>query len=172
MTPVPGVAPQHARQVHARASASSLRATRVKPRTARANPCGCADPPVIAGVLGALFSFAHHGVGLVHCHRLLVCVSSRVALSPMSSVYRSCAPRAQVVLNSLYKHTALQSRFPCNAVAIVAGTPQTLALKQFLAHFLDFRVDVVRRRAQCDPPLSPSPCAVAPRPNPGMLYAV
>ena len=57
--------------------------------------------------------------------------------------------RAQVVLNSLYKHTVLQSRFPCNAVALVAGTPETLSLKHFLQHFLEFRVDVVRRRAQC-----------------------
>ena len=56
-----------------------------------------------------------------------------------------------MVLNALYKHTALQSRFPCNAVAIVAGTPETLSLKQFLRHFLDFRVDVVRRRAGCAP---------------------
>lgn len=56
-----------------------------------------------------------------------------------------------MVLNSLYKHTALQSKFACNAVAIVAGAPETLALKQLLRHFLDFRVGVVRRRAQCGP---------------------
>ncbi len=57
--------------------------------------------------------------------------------------------RAQVVLNSLYKQTALQGRFPCNMVALVAGTPQTLTLKQFLQHFLAFRCDVVGRRARC-----------------------
>lgn len=45
----------------------------------------------------------------------------------------------QVILNNLYKHTALQSRFACNMVALVDGTPQSLSLKDFLRHFLDFR---------------------------------
>lgn len=45
----------------------------------------------------------------------------------------------QVILNNLYKHTALQSRFACNMVALVDGTPQSLSLKGFLRHFLDFR---------------------------------
>ena len=61
----------------------------------------------------------------------------------------------QVVLNSLYKHTVLQSRFPVNAVALVAGTPETLGLRQMLHHFLHFRVDVVRRRARCGAPCHP-----------------
>lgn len=52
-----------------------------------------------------------------------------------------------MVLNSLYKQTALQGRFPCNMVALVGGTPQTLTLKQFLQHFLDFRCEVITRRA-------------------------
>lgn len=55
---------------------------------------------------------------------------------------------AQVVLNNLYKYTALQMRFPVNAVALVDGTPQTLSLKEFLARFLEFRCEVVRRRAR------------------------
>lgn len=45
----------------------------------------------------------------------------------------------QVILNNLYKHTALQSRFACNMVALVDSTPQSLSLKDFLQHFLDFR---------------------------------
>ncbi|KAK9837232.1 hypothetical protein WJX81_000248 [Elliptochloris bilobata] len=57
---------------------------------------------------------------------------------------------ASVVLNSLYKQTALQGRFPCNMVALVGGTPQTLTLKQFLQHFLDFRCEVIGRRARFD----------------------
>ena len=54
----------------------------------------------------------------------------------------------QVVLNNLYKSTALQMRFPVNAVALVDGTPQTLTLKEFLQKFLEFRCEVVRRRAR------------------------
>ena len=54
----------------------------------------------------------------------------------------------QVVLNNLYKFTALQMRFPVNAVALVDGTPLTLSLKQFLQKFLEFRCDIVRRRAR------------------------
>ena len=46
---------------------------------------------------------------------------------------------AEVVLNNLYKHTQLQKRFSCNLVALVAGTPRTLSLKDFLSHFLEFR---------------------------------
>lgn len=46
---------------------------------------------------------------------------------------------AEVVLNGLHVHTQLQSRFPCNLVALVNGTPCTLLLKDFLSHFLDFR---------------------------------
>jgi hypothetical protein len=56
--------------------------------------------------------------------------------------------RTQVVLNNLYKYTALQMRFPVNAVALVDGTPKTLSLKQFLQRFLEFRCEVVRRRAR------------------------
>ena len=55
---------------------------------------------------------------------------------------------AQVVLNNLYKYTALQMRFPVNAVALVNGTPQTLSLKEFLVNFLEFRCEVVKRRAR------------------------
>ena len=46
---------------------------------------------------------------------------------------------ADVIINNLYKQTALQTTFPCNMVALVDATPQTLNLKQFLQHFLDFR---------------------------------
>ncbi|KAI8463558.1 MAG: DNA gyrase, A subunit [Monoraphidium minutum] len=55
---------------------------------------------------------------------------------------------ARVVLNQLLKHTRLQMRFSCNMVALVGGVPQTLTLKDFLQHFLNFRVEVVERRAR------------------------
>ena len=52
-------------------------------------------------------------------------------------------------MNNLYKYTALQSRFPCNMVALVDGRPETLPLKRMLQLFLDFRCNVVIRRARC-----------------------
>ena len=53
---------------------------------------------------------------------------------------------AQVVLNHLYKRTYLETSFGINMLAIVAGQPQVLPLKDILEHFLDFRRDVVTRR--------------------------
>ena len=55
---------------------------------------------------------------------------------------------ANVVLNMLYKYTALQTSFSINNVALVGGRPRTLSLKEMLATFIDFRHDVVRRRTQ------------------------
>eukprot|EP00878_Enallax_costatus_P019373 GHUV01020438.1.p1 GENE.GHUV01020438.1~~GHUV01020438.1.p1 ORF type:complete len:826 (+),score=272.01 GHUV01020438.1:1150-3627(+) len=54
----------------------------------------------------------------------------------------------ELVLNQLYKNTRLQLKFAANMVALVNGVPRTLTLKDFLQHFLDFRVDVVERRAR------------------------
>src|SRR5215218_6531009 len=54
----------------------------------------------------------------------------------------------QVVLNKLYKHTALQSTFGYNAVALVDGVPRTLPLRDMLLHYLDFQREVVTRRSK------------------------
>ena len=54
----------------------------------------------------------------------------------------------QVVLNKLYKHTALQMTFGYNAVALVDGVPRTLALRDLLGHYLDFQREVVVRRSK------------------------
>jgi DNA gyrase subunit A len=54
----------------------------------------------------------------------------------------------QVVLNKLYKHTALQTTFGYNAVALVDGVPRTLALRDLLGHYLDFQREVVTRRSK------------------------
>ena len=54
----------------------------------------------------------------------------------------------QVVLNKLYKHTALQMTFGYNAVALVDGVPRTLALRDMLGHYLDFQREVVTRRSK------------------------
>ena len=57
---------------------------------------------------------------------------------------------AAQVLNNLYKHTALQSAFHANMVALVDGQPRVLSLKPALQHFIDFRRTVIRRRAEYD----------------------
>lgn len=55
---------------------------------------------------------------------------------------------ASVVLNTLYKYTALQSSFSINNVALVNGRPRTLTLKDMLTTFVDFRHEVVVRRTR------------------------
>ena len=55
-----------------------------------------------------------------------------------------------VVLNNLYKQTNLRTAFSVNMIALVDGTPRVLTLKQALRHYIDFRVEVVRRRAEFD----------------------
>lgn len=55
-----------------------------------------------------------------------------------------------VVLNNLYKHTELQSSFSVNNIALVAGRPVMLNLKDLISHFVDHRHDVVVRRAKFD----------------------
>jgi DNA gyrase subunit A len=52
----------------------------------------------------------------------------------------------QVALNKLYKHTALQSTFGYNAVALVDGVPRTLSLLELIRHYLDHQRVVVTRR--------------------------
>lgn len=54
---------------------------------------------------------------------------------------------AGVVVNNLYKQTALQSNFSFNMVAIVNGVPQTLSLKDILRHYLVHQEEVIRRRS-------------------------
>ncbi len=58
--------------------------------------------------------------------------------------------QAEIVLNNLYKHTALQSAFSVNTLALVDGQPQVLPLKRILRHYIDFRRQVITRRAEFD----------------------
>lgn len=53
-----------------------------------------------------------------------------------------------IVVNSLYRLTALQSSFSCNMVGILNGQPKQMGLKEVLQAFLDFRCSVVERRAR------------------------
>jgi len=56
----------------------------------------------------------------------------------------------QRILNFLYKHTDLETKFNFNMVALVDGVPQTLSLKEILEHFIAHRQEVVRRRSEYD----------------------
>ncbi len=53
-----------------------------------------------------------------------------------------------VVLNKLFKHTAAQSTFGVNAIALVDGVPRTLGLRAILGHYLDHQREVVVRRSR------------------------
>lgn len=55
---------------------------------------------------------------------------------------------SNVVLNTLFKYTQLQSSFAFNNVALVKGRPRTLSLKDMIANFVEFRHDVIIRRTR------------------------
>lgn len=55
---------------------------------------------------------------------------------------------ANVILNTLYKYTQLQSSFSVNNIALVDGRPRMLNLKQLIKYFVRHRHDVVVRRAK------------------------
>ena len=52
----------------------------------------------------------------------------------------------QIILNQLYKHTDMQTSFSMIFLAVVNGQPKEMGLVQAIQHFIDHRVDVVRRR--------------------------
>ncbi len=56
----------------------------------------------------------------------------------------------EIVLNNLYKHTQLQENFGMIMLAIVNGQPRELPLMEAIQHFIDHRVNVVRRRTAYD----------------------
>jgi DNA gyrase subunit A len=55
---------------------------------------------------------------------------------------------SSVVLNNLYKHTALQTSFSVNNVALVKGRPYTLNLKDLIVHYVAHRHEVIVRRTE------------------------
>ncbi len=61
---------------------------------------------------------------------------------------RDCIPN--VVLNQLYKHTAMQSTFGVIMLALVNGQPKVMSLKELLQHFIEHRHSVIVRRTQFD----------------------
>lgn len=74
--------------------------------------------------------------------------SDRNGMRIVYELKRDAVPN--VVLNTLYKFTQLQSSFSVNNIALVKGRPQMLNLKDLILHFVDHRHDVVVRRTQFD----------------------
>ena len=72
--------------------------------------------------------------------------SNRKGMRVVYVLKRDAIPN--IVLNMLYKYTALQSSFSVNNIALVEGRPQLLNLKQLIKHFVDHRHDVVVRRTR------------------------
>ena len=72
--------------------------------------------------------------------------TSREGVRVVLRVKQGC--NSNVVLNTLFKYTALQSSFAINNVALVKGRPQTLSLKDLIANFVEFRHEVVVRRTK------------------------
>ncbi|MGH3026757.1 MAG: DNA gyrase subunit A, partial [Gaiellaceae bacterium] len=72
--------------------------------------------------------------------------SDRTGMRIQVELKRDAVP--QVALNKLFKHTALQSTFGVNAVALVNGIPRTLSLLELVTHFVDFQREIVTRRSQ------------------------
>jgi DNA gyrase subunit A len=73
-------------------------------------------------------------------------LSDRTGMRLEIHLKRECVP--QVALNKLYKHTALQTTFGYNAVALVDGVPRTLSLLELVRHYLDYQRRVVTRRSK------------------------
>ena len=72
--------------------------------------------------------------------------SVRTGLRLVIVLKRDAQPR--VVMNNLYKHTALQDTFGCNMLAIVDEVPRTLGLDQFISLWVKHQLEVIRRRTQ------------------------
>ena len=54
----------------------------------------------------------------------------------------------EAVLNNLFKHTAMQSSFFVNMLALVDGQPKVISLKEALQHYIEFRQKVITRRSK------------------------
>ena len=72
--------------------------------------------------------------------------TSREGVRVVIRVKQGC--NSNVVLNTLFKYTQLQSSVAFNNVALVKGRPRTLSLKDMIADFVDFRHDVIIRRTK------------------------
>ena len=74
--------------------------------------------------------------------------SDRTGMRIVIEIKRDGSPHT--VMQQLFKHTALQTSFSANMLALVDGQPQTLGLKKMLEHYIAYRRDVIRRRTEFD----------------------
>jgi DNA gyrase subunit A len=72
--------------------------------------------------------------------------SDRQGMRIVIELKRDAQP--QNVLNNLFKHTAMQSSFFVNMLALVDGAPKVISLKEALEHYIDFRRIVITRRSK------------------------
>jgi DNA gyrase subunit A len=72
--------------------------------------------------------------------------SDRKGMRMVVELRRDVKP--QVVLNNLYKHTAMQSTFGVNMLALVNGEPKVLTLREVIFHYIEHQKDVITRRTQ------------------------
>src|SRR4051812_35414008 len=72
--------------------------------------------------------------------------SDRHGMRLVIELKRGVIPK--VVLNKLFKHTAMQTTFGVNTVALVDGVPRTLSLRQVIGHYVAHQREVVVRRAK------------------------
>ena len=74
--------------------------------------------------------------------------SDRRGMRIVLELRRSASPA--IVMNNLYKHTSLRSSFSVNMIGLVRGAPRVLNLRQVLQYYVEFREEVVRKRAEFD----------------------
>jgi len=72
--------------------------------------------------------------------------SDRQGMRIVIELKREAQP--QTVLKNLYKHTAMQSAFFVNMLALVDGQPRVISLKEALQNYIDFRREVITRRSR------------------------
>ncbi|NLW15501.1 MAG: DNA gyrase subunit A [Erysipelothrix sp.] len=74
--------------------------------------------------------------------------SSREGMRIVIELRRDVQP--EVILNQLYRMTALQSTFGVNMLALVNREPRLMGLKEVLEHYLNHQIEIIRRRTQFD----------------------
>ncbi len=72
--------------------------------------------------------------------------SGRQGMRIVFELKRDAIPN--IILNQLYKYTPLQSSFSVNNIALVAGRPEMLNLKDMIKHYVNHRHEIVQRRTQ------------------------
>ena len=95
---------------------------------------------LITQIAGLVMDKKLEGISNIEDH------SDREGMRMVIELKRDAVPA--VVLNQLYKHTAMQTTFGAIMLALVDGVPKELALKELLQHFIDHRHEVITRRTE------------------------